>query len=206
MSYSEIVETRGNWRVVLHIEEGPDEPYDDRQSPLLRLDTSGRYRSGTVRATHVMATGRPTYADARIEEAAERFDGELSMLEKYLRAYHGTTQFVTWSSEDYTYVSYDTPAWREYIGFDGKTAPMDGLPEGAVNLDEYQAWCEGEVYWYVVEKRAHWTTEDEEIEDKERDTWEHVDSCGGYYGAEWAEEAAKEALDDHAPRETAEAV
>jgi hypothetical protein len=205
MSYSEVVETRGDWRVVLHIDEEMPEPYDDGQSPLLRLDKN-HYRSGRANATHVMATGRPTTDDARIEEAAERWASELELFEKYLRAFRGATQIVRWDSDDYTYITYDTPAWRKYTGFDGVIAPLDGLPEGSINLDEYRAWCEGEVYCYVVEKRVHWTTDDEEIKDSERDEWEHVDSCAGYYGAEYAEQSAKEALDYHAPRETAEAV
>lgn len=64
---------------------------------------------------------------------------------------------------------------------------------------EYQAWASGEVYGHVIEKRTHWTSED----DQEMDTWEHVDSCWGYIGREYAEEAAREAFEGYASEVTA---
>lgn len=172
MSYEEILATTedGRYRVKLVLDEYPSEPYDDGQSPLLQI----RHNWGW-HAEHVMATGRPLDADSYIEAAAERWGPWRPELEKYLRAYFGVTRIETWQDRDGTvYLTYDPAAWREHVG----------APAGSVNMSEYRAWCEGDVWGWVVEKRVTWHADDEDIED--RDTWEPVDSCWGYYGSDGA--------------------
>jgi hypothetical protein len=194
MSYEEILETSddGKFRVKLVLDECADEPYDDGQSPLMRIDT-GYY--GNVRdINHVMATGRPTNSDERIEEAARRWGGpnsdDFRYFEKYLRAYYGTREIETWSSGSYWYITYDTSAWRKYIGYpDGEK--NRGMPDHLVNMDEYRAWCEGECYGYVIEKNTLWRKD--ENPDETMESWEDVDSCWGFYG-EYSREAALEAF------------
>jgi len=189
MSDSETLETSpdGRFRVRLIRDEYAAEPYDDGQSPLLQLE----YR-GSWRATHVMATGRPLDDDARIEEAAERwgYGTNAALLEKYLRAYYGVTAIESWHSGDYWYVTYDPARWREHVGADA----------GSVDLSEYRAWCEGDVWGYVVEKRVTWHTDDPGYEDETR--WEATDdSCWGFYGSDgpngaYLEQTARDALAD----------
>jgi hypothetical protein len=191
MSYEEILETSedGRYRVKLVLDDYPDEPYDDGQSPLLRLDRTGY----GIRAEHIMATGRPLDADADVEAAIAHWDttpsdSDWPKFEKYLRAYHGVTAIKTWHSGSYWYVTYDPAAWREYTG----------APEGSVDMSEYRAWCEGEVYGYVVQKNVTWTTADPDYPDEDR--WEDTgDSCWGFYGrnganGEYLEQTAREAL------------
>ncbi len=214
MSDKEIIKEEGDWRVTIKRDEYSNEPYDDGQSPLLRIDRG--YGYGGRSAEHVMVGGmRPTDSDARIEEAAARWAGKPDLFEKYLRAFHGAT-VIKWygpnQSTDYTYVTYDTPEWSECIGYDDKCAPRadyDGAK--AVNMDEYIAYLEGDVYSFTVERKIS-VKETREIgfageylrdEEYEYDTWEHVDSCGGHYGYEWAKQAALEAFDD--ARESADA-
>jgi hypothetical protein len=184
MSYSETLETseNGRFRVRLVADEYPDEPYDDGASPLLRLD-HGHYG---WRAEHVMTGSRPTDADSYVEAAAERWGSDFGWLEKYLRAYHGATVVKTWHSGSCWYVTYDPAAWRAWCG----------APEGSADMSEYQAWCEGDVWGYVVEQNVTWRTDDDF---PDRATWEHVDSCYGFYGSYGAngkhlEQAAREAL------------
>lgn len=194
MSNSEVIETHGNWRVRLEMDECADEPYNDGQCPLMRLE----YRHNGWSANHIMASGRPVHEDVRIEEAAQRWwSGNRENFSRYLRLFYGTTKLVEWHSQDYLYIAYDTATWRSYAGWNAEH-PM---PEKAVQLDEYRAWCEGEVYGYVVEKRVHWTTNDPVFQDCERDEWEEIPdgSCGGFYGYKWAEEAALEALKEAMP-------
>lgn len=56
--------------------------------------------------------------------------------------------------------------------------------------DEIEAWAEGQVFWFEVEKNVRWKvhreclSEEREAEDYEQEEWERVDSCGGYYGLE----------------------
>lgn len=185
MSYDEILDTSedGRFRVKLVADEYPDEPYDYGQSPLMRLD----YGHYGWPAEHVMTGGRPTEADAYVEAAAARWGPDFDLLEKYLRAYHGATKVETWHSGSYWYVTYDSAAWREWAG----------APEGSADMSEYRAWCEGDVWGWVVEKNVTWHADDPDYGDMA--TWEHVDSCWGYYGSdgangEYLRQSAREAL------------
>jgi hypothetical protein len=188
MSYGETLETSedGRYRVRLIQDDCPDEPYDDGASPLMRLD-NGHYG---WRAEHITGgTSRPTDADSYVEAAAERWGSDFGWLEKYLRAYHGVTMVKTWHSGSYWYITYDPAAWRAWCG----------APEGSADMSEYRAYCEGDVWGYVVEKRVTWHTDDPDYEDEDR--WEDVDSCWGFYGShgangEYLESTAKEALAD----------
>jgi len=196
MSYSEVLEERGDRRVRLVTEEGPEEPYDDGQSPLLRIDLVGY----TPRAEHIQVGSlRPTDADEQIEEAARRWGGpnnrDWAKFEKYLRAYHGVTQIETYWSETYWYVTYDSTPWREAVGANA----------GSASLEEYKAWCEGEVYGYVIEKQVTWhavnpvTDDPEYAEYPDRTSWEEIPddgSCWGFYGRGYAEDQAKLAFED----------
>lgn len=194
MSDHETLKTSGDgrFRVRLILDEYPDEPYDDGQSPLLRIDRG--------QADHVMATGRPLDDDARIEEAAERWgppsSGDWPLFEKYLRAYYGVTAIETWFSGSYWYVTYDPAAWRDHVG----------APAGSVDMSEYRAWCEGDVWGWAVERDVTWRRDDDP--DATMHTWETVDSCFGYYGSDGAngdylKSCALEAFDSATEPDTA---
>lgn len=185
-----VLEERGEYRVLLKPEEYAEEPYNYGQAPLLRID-----RRWSKDTEHVMADGRPTDDDSRIEEAAARWIYDLDLLEKYLRAYYGTTVFKQYGPNqvtDYVYIVYDTARWRESVW------PAE-LPENyakTVNMDEMQAWLEGEVYFYEIQKRVHWTTDDPDYDDQDR--WEDIPdgTLGSFYGREWAESQALDALEN----------
>lgn len=190
MGFSETIGERDGYRVRLVIEEGADKPYDDGQAPLLRIERS--------HALHIQVGSRPADSDDRIEEAARRWGrSDLRNLEKYLRAYHGVTQVEVYRNNDWTYVAYDSAEWRAYVGFDDRNP----VPAELHMMDEWKAWCEGEVYYYVVEKDTEWSRVGDGREHMH--TWETVDSCGGYYGdteytrseALWA---LKHAIEEHA--------
>ena len=185
MSYSETLATSkdGRYRVQLIADEYADEPCDDGQSPLLRLECRYGWR-----ADHVMATGRPLDDDARIEEAAERwgtpYSDDWPLFEKYLRTYYGVTKIETWYSGSYWYVTYDPATWRNHIG----------ALAGSISLDEYRAWCEGDCWGYAVERNVTWHRDDDP--DETMQTWETEDSCWGFYGREYAEQCALGAFKD----------
>ncbi|MBD3004584.1 hypothetical protein [Streptomyces sp. 5-10] len=69
---------------------------------------------------------------------------------------------------------------------------IGNTPEEALKteIDEYQSWAEGDVWGFIVEKSVDWTRTDDE--DETRTTWEMVDSCWGFIGYRYAEEAARE--------------
>jgi hypothetical protein len=66
------------------------------------------------------------------------------------------------------------------------------VPEAELN--EWRAYVEGDVWGYVVERKVDLSMTDCDV----IESWEEVDSCWGFYGEEWAEQAAVEALDDEA--------
>lgn len=190
-----VLEERGDYRVLLKPEEYAEEPYFEGGPPILRIDR--RWSGDTA---HVLYAGRPTADDSRIEFAATQWIYDLHLLEKYLRTYYGTTVFKQYGpnqATDYVYIVYDTARWRESAGYPAGTE----LPEDyakRVNMDELQAWLEGDVYYYQVQKRVHWTTSDPDYDDADR--WEDIPdgTLGSFYGHEWAEESAREALTEAA--------
>lgn len=194
MSYSETIEERNGYRVRLSIDEYADPPYDCSGSPILRIDNRGYGRGNPVFVD--TSTERPHQEDDYIINAIDHWqtdpsDQDWPLFEKYLRAFFGVRDIEYYRSQDYWYVTYDSEGWRDSLGF---TDEESKLKHAHPNMEEYKAWCEGDVYYYVVEKRVHWTTEDETIVNRETDTWEEVDSCGGFYGSEYAREAALEAF------------
>jgi hypothetical protein len=191
--YEEILETSEDdrYRVRLVLDEYPDEPHDDSQSPLLRIDHH--------RAEHIQVGGRPTDSDDTIEGVISYWhtcpaDSNWNLFKRYLRAFHGVTKIETWHSGSYWYVTYDSAAWRKWCG----------APEGGADMSEYRAWCEGDVWYWVAEKLVIWKPVNvpaDDDDDVTMSTWETVDSCGGYYGSDgpnggYLRQCAREALLD----------
>lgn len=199
MGYEYDVEENGDYRCKIVLDESPEPPYDDSQSPILRLDL--RYPQ---HATFVdSGSMRPHEEDDYIINAINHWqtkpsDSDWPLFEKYLRAFWGVTQIETFSSNDYWYITYDSVPWRRAIGFDGTVAPLDG-GQGTATLTEYENWVNGEVYGWIVEKKVTWrrvdTTTDDPAYLETMTKWEHVDSCFGYYGDDnYLRDSAKEAM------------
>jgi hypothetical protein len=181
MSYQDTVTKKGDYRVVLRLDEYPEEPYNEGAAPIFRMD--GRYNVEQV-------LGKDFEHAGNVEEALYKWDtpnhGGWLLVEKYLRAFHGVKHIETYYSGSYWYVAIDPQAWREDVG-----APADvNAPKAA--LEEYKAWINGEVYTVVTQRLTNWTSD----QGDERDEWEDIDAIGGYYGYDYAVEAAKEAFDN----------
>lgn len=190
MNEENVVEERDGYRVIVEIDQYLEEPYDDGQSPVLRI--------AGFRQEHIAGTSfTSAESDERIEEAVSKWGGpsapEWHLVEKYLRAFHGVTQIETYySGSYYWYVTYDSAEWRDAVGL---TEP------GGADISAWKAYCEGEVYAYRVQKLVKWVTLDPALdpEDRARETWEDTEySCSGLYGYEYAEQAALEALSEAA--------
>lgn len=113
-----------------------------------------------------------------LTEAAETF-------ERWARIFHGAVTMYDSSHDGAACVWYLT---GEVIEREGIADPMACLK---AERDEYRAWAEGDVWGYVIERRVTWTLMDA---DDEMHTWEHEESCFGFYGLEYAEESASEAF------------
>jgi hypothetical protein len=70
----------------------------------------------------------------------------------------------------------------------------DPRPALIAHAREYQAWTEGDVYGYVIERRVVWQRADDPTVTEDR--WEDVESCWGFYGPdhEYVEQEARAAL------------
>lgn len=176
------IEERGRYRLVMVPDEHADAPYDEGSSPIIAVE----FRHGWWRARLIDKTGAfvPDGIDA-IVEAAQRFGGDRDLFDRYMRAFHGAREVLWYDSRDgASYVTFDTPEWRSHLGI------ADDAP-GVVSLDEWRAYVEGDVWGWGIEESATWHREGS---DDTRDTWEHVESCFGFYGRAYAEEAAREAF------------
>lgn len=178
----------GEYRVRVTRDEDPSQPYDDGGSPILRREYSS-WRGVWTAEQMVMTTSYRLHPS--ICEAFERFGRDLDTWERYCRIFHGATSFAYYTTRGGDmFVTLDPAEWREEVG----------APEGSANLDEWRAYCEGDVFGYTVERRVREycevrTLAGEELRASARFAWEHVDSCWGFYGLKWAQEAALEALE-----------
>jgi hypothetical protein len=199
MTDYDVLEERNGYRVRLRADEYAEEPYDESQAPLLRI-----YRSYDIE--HIQIGGRPTDDDSQIEEAVRLWGGpssdEWGKVETYLRAFYGVTTIETYYSDNTWYIAYDSAAWRKYAGWE----PGDTLPEELHLMTEWRAYVDGDVYYYVVEKKVHVYQDQRrhapdgfKAVSTEYDEWEEVDACHGFYGYDYAKEAALEALSSYAP-------
>lgn len=193
-----LIET-ADLRVVLVADYDADEPYNDGGSPILRLDADGRDVYGDTRKSAEQTGGTSYVVHERIIEAAEKWaTSEPDVFERYLRVFHGVTDVVWFGSHSYqggySYVSFDPADWRESMGLTTEhLAAHPGIK--VVNVDEYQAHLDGDVYGYVVEEREVWDTRNSEgAIVATMETWETVDSCFGFYGHKYAEEEARRAF------------
>lgn len=100
----------------------------------------------------------------------------------------------------------DGIAWLEHdeiVGEDKWLSEEQWATEDCYGLtsgvrEEIDAWSEGQVFWFEVEKNVRWKvhreclSEEREPEDYEEEEWERIDSCCGYYGLENAVRGAIE--------------
>ena len=181
-------------RARIVVDMDPHEPEDDGQSPILRVDL----RHGLAREHVMRGGGSDAHWESLVEAAwnhlEERYGshhmrGATTTLEaftRYLRLFHGVTTVEDWASEDYLYVTYDPAGWREYVGLTDEH--LQAHPDvKTVGLDEWRAYCEGDVYGIVVERDVEWrrvtdVEDDDDDDDDTMHTWEDVASLWGFYG------------------------
>jgi hypothetical protein len=199
-----VIAEYGTHRVRLAYEESPEKPYDDGGAPIWRVESSRNY-TDRVDARHEDSLS--SYApDGRIAEAIDRLWSEggsrVDTLERYLRIFHGATAFERWHSGSYWYFTCDPADWRKAMGVTEEQTQAEGYGDNL--MDEFKAWCNGEVYVAIVEQAAHQhtvvtATDGSLLSEDETDTWVQEDSFGWLFGYESAKEAALNALCDVEP-------
>lgn len=194
---ADVLETRGDYRVRVILDECGEKPYNDGGGAVYDLDY-GRFR---WRATLLGSCSSNHGADLgpAIAAAWERWS-DRDMLTRYLRAFYDVAGVTFADVGDWQLVALVTHAdMRECWGFPdvaayrqrtGRENPAGGL------LDEWQAWALGDVWGYVVEKRARYANVADPADVLDR--WREVDSCWGFYGREYVDSEALAALESAA--------
>lgn len=168
-NYIETLAENATHRVMLAPDESPSEPDNDGSTPLIRLDygLDGWHAEQVTSITSYVVPSEIVTAVQRCWVSHDLFD-------RYLRVWHGTTDVIWWHSGDFWYVTFDTADWREAMGL-----PLDAVVP--VSMDEWQAYCEGDVYGLVLEAKHTWTSDDGRTETR----WEVEDSVWGFYGEQY---------------------
>jgi hypothetical protein len=131
----------------------------------------------------------------RLGEAWKRF-GDLDLIARYLRMFHGATTVERIEVNFYdAYLMFDTPEWRKHVGLD-KGQPVSVAGEAS----EWRAWLEDDVYGIVTERRVQTETTVRDTETGElirediTPDWDETDAVWGFYGRKYAEQAARDTL------------
>lgn len=199
--YDDVIETRGDYRVRVRYQEGAENPREDYDQ-IVGVETT---HSGHYITTPDPAGDEAIQSAARYWTSQYRFDHAERLLERYI-GLHGGVSELDAPHDGPRSVWYLTPDMMRKAGFtDEQITPdrMRVLIEG--ERKEYRAWADGEVYLITVEKRTEWFRDaDPDITgDTSRETWEDVETVGGFIGDEYAREAALEMLDAYAPKQDA---
>lgn len=191
MTDLDILETAGRYRVRLEVQKDSESanPRTGQDCNLANMITPKGQRY-----IDVDEDGGP------LEEGWKRIeDGYVDavpVFARWARIFHGVT------------VVEDRPhdgAWSLWYAMPERLAETTWTAERVIESEirEYRRWAEGEVYGHIVEKdvtripRDAKDRDDPELDDETRE-WEHVDSCWGYIGREYAEDAAREAFAPYA--------
>jgi hypothetical protein len=177
---TEILETAGRYRLTLEVQQdsASSNPRTEQDCNLANVITLGNQR----RYIKIDEDGGPL-AYGWYHFAARGKGVELFI--RWARMMHGVTAVEENPHDGAHSIWYVTPE---------RLAETTWTAEKVIEAEvrEYQLWASGEVYGHVIEKSVHWVSQDHN--DAETDTWEHEDSCWGYIGREYAEEAAREAF------------
>lgn len=205
----DIIEERDEMRVRLERDDSPEQPYDEGACPILQIATD-YYGSGEATAFNMQAA----IFEKPFDVFNRAFGGRrgLEAFERYLRIFHGTKSFSTYNlriTGQYGYIAFDTKAWLEEIGVTEDNPDIEPVDRASGSLDEVKAWAEGDVWGYIIEKEVFWTKtyHDENGDDlasvhlptiESGQEWVEITdgSCWGFYGRDYAEQAAKEAFNE----------
>lgn len=201
----DVIIERGDFRAVIERAAYQDPPEDDAGPIVLRRDYDERrgwYRYAVVSAPGATITVRGYGWDGRLlavhiaerltdaEWAAHDYGGrsesdaaETALLRAGAADWHTMTACGDRSATEYLAVTFE---------------PDSSAKEWAA---EWQAWLDGDVYDVAVQARSVGTVHPSAVfyvgaETFER--WDDVQRIGGYYGREWAEQAARELFEETA--------
>jgi hypothetical protein len=180
----DIIKEQAGYRVRLELDDTPEQPEDDGAVPVLQLQLYGYYRA------YAFNSQAEPYLQAFLQ-FVDRVRKPVDVFERYARIFLGAVKVQGYNIghvSQYGYLAFDTAAWRNDMQVSAEQLQAEDY------LEEIRAWAEGSVYGWIVEKQRPWTKTYADGETEQGSSWEQVESCWGYYGREYAEQAALEAL------------
>jgi len=204
----DVIDEYQEYRLVLLHDPDVDKPYNEGSSPLVQFSISWRDTTVDIDQVGITNYALPDSIINALDHFGAHDEQARETFERYLRIFHGMRSIV-WmvdhpsASLAYSYVTFDTEDWRTKMGLTEEylAEHPDVEGDGFANLDEFQAWIEGDVYGYRIERKQRWLPVNDENEvvsflsTTEMTTWEDEDACFGFYGHDVALGAAGEAFD-----------
>lgn len=185
-----IVKQEAGFRVRLVQDHDAMKPENDGATPIIRVLAA---RAGGV----ILIEGWNRQAEPYVEELRELYHRGDSFTEALtaLRKRYDSLHYDSYGPNqgtDYKYIAFDTRDFREAMGLAATDATTDNT--AAQSLTEVKAWIEGDCWGWIVEKRRIFTKTYEDGVSEHGEDWEEWQACWGYYGEEYAKEAALEEL------------
>lgn len=185
-----VVET-GQYRARIVPDSDREKPDWDGQGWVFSFDR----RTNRIDTQHAETDDHGKVWDFGLVEAIGRFNDE-ALIFRYLRMWHDVVSFDT----------LDLNGWELYFVVTREQADRWGWddPEWAKLAGQaretWRAYIEGDVYGYIVEEQVPWMRlgPDGKVNPSTidvRHTWEHVDSCYGFYGYDYAVSEASATVD-----------
>lgn len=212
MTDTEIVEQRGEYRATIQYDHYPSEPDFEVGCPILRVDEWNRVTPtgyGSLSAKGDGIPGGGAWALAYFLRENGNTSDAVDVFDRWLRIWHGggAVGYNLGISREYGYVAYLTRLMVINV-WGNEPEYVDANPDIFVpELAEWQAYCEGEVFLVEVERKVLAVTGTLSLDRdvlrplSEHEEWVTEDGpVGGYYGEDYAREAAVEMLSAYAPK------
>jgi len=187
------MDTKIRRRVLVNFDDTAWPPDDEGAPPIIRIESGRGYvnyrvdvRAGAEHLPHV----------SRIQQVLDEAstangEREIDFLARWLNVFVGPTRDITEDGDD-EYLEVASLAWQKFVGV------VDfNQQERRDTTCEFQYYLRGEVYWLQPQRLVHYgTISSEGLLTAGNDRFEWEDDfddefpVGGYYGEDWAVEAA----------------
>ena len=169
---------------VIRMDSEPESPDYDAQAPaVIGYEWGRRANTRTIGWNDRTGTHADPVADAWLKARNEYDDEDLA--DRFVRIFHGVRAIhhLRSSVDQYSWaVVFDDPAWRDAMGITPETVlDRDNL------ASEVQAYLDGDVYGIGYAVFPERTTHETPVE---YDDFEELIECWGFYGDDYAREAA----------------
>jgi hypothetical protein len=172
--------------LIIERDDEPEGPDGDCYAPAYFIESRyGYVSSGMAGSTFNGDDELAAYLDAR------NHWNDAETAERYMRIFHGVAVYehdTRGNGGGYHWVTLDTPAWRDHVGIE----PDAVLTDDNLNGDHI-AWLDGDVFsigYAVMPERTTTETPIDPTTDLEDQGWEIDIEVSGFYGEEYAKEAA----------------